>query len=160
MVVVDVRLNPNLREELAQEIATKLEVNNGSGRAEYRWLNLPKKDQNKATKRNDRQDDPLMIKAKNRRNKDHRPPGFPKTAPCRPTPIERGKTKQPSSRSVELPKTIPSPTVSKQPLHLDLRAEMEPCDDLFNNLKSAESRKGEQLLEMKEDKNEDTGEFF
>ena len=48
LVIIDVRLNTNLREEIVQDIFRKLEINNttvGNGKSEYQWLSLPQKGQ-------------------------------------------------------------------------------------------------------------------
>ena len=161
LVVVDVRLNPNLRDELVQEISRKLEANIPSGKSEFKWLSLPKKHVNKATKRNESCDDSQITRAKNKKSTNRRPVCLPRTAPCRSTPIEKEKVRPLSSVSMEHPKLQTSPVVSKKLLHLDLNAQIGSSNGFFKELKEEEATKIESHQDnLKEDKNEDTGKFF
>lgn len=139
LVVVDVRMNNNLQDELAQKIARKLEQNNATGKSEYKWFNLPKKQLSKALKRTDRQDDLNATKAKNRRMKNVSHSVHPKSAPCKIGPVNTTKEKSFSR--------VKNPNDAKRHLLLNLNSQMESRS--FNNLESKIKDEEEEEMSLK-----------
>lgn len=133
LVVVDVRMNNNLQDELAQKIAKKLEENNATGKSEYKWFNLPKKQFSKSIKRIDLAD---KTKIMHKRMINHCPSILQKLAP---TEIRKEKpltkTKNQARKN--------QPESNKQHLILNLNTQMENRDNSFNTSESGSSKQEE-----------------
>lgn len=147
LVVVDVRMNNNLQDELAEKIVKKLEQNNAKGKSEYKWFNLPKKQFSKAIKRNDRQEDGNTLKTMSKRMKNHCHSILSKSNSCKNSTIESNKEKSFSKLKQQ---TKISNDNSKH-LLLNLNSQMEISDG-FNNLESESSKEEkEEILEQNDE---------
>ncbi|XP_008203946.1 centrosomal protein of 78 kDa [Nasonia vitripennis] len=152
LVIVDVRLNPNIQQDTLAEISRRLECNELHSKSEYRWLSLPEQKDSSGAKRVSsagnlpaRKSEPLPRPRSAMVRQVKRPPApvayrkQPLLQMPPPQLVKRMKTKPPvpvMERRPRLPMKPPEHARVPQPepppkvsLHLDLQSQIQSLSD-------------------------------